>query len=339
MGSHRPGVCSTCGGPTSRKIYAQCTPCKQGSRPATVPPPTARPLPRDYDEALALYRQFIGCTASAYKGPHGRGKSHVRGNDTERIVVVSDFHAPFVHWEAFAAFIEAEKGADVCIVAGDLQDHYSISRFLKYESVPIEQELAAAQTILERLSESFGRVVLIEGNHDSARFEKLLHERLPLEAIDIIRYLSGGTLSTVEAMCRQFPNVELAKHRIDDRITASWFCQYGDLIVTHAEKFSTVPGAALRKVEEWFADFEGVIGLKPWRIIAQAHTHQLAWLPYRDDKVLVELGCMCANHGYQFTARIGGRPQRQGWVTLTQHCGVTDIASIRPRWWRKAEAA
>jgi len=269
---------------------------------------------------------------SRYTGPATAARSA-----DERIVICGDFHAPFVHWEAFAALIAREAGAEVCIVSGDLLDHYSISRFLKYEHVPIAQELAAGQTILERLSESFGRVIILEGNHDSQRFEKLLHDRLPLEAIDIIRYLSKtGRLSTIEALCGQFANVELVRNQIDGHINASWYCQHGDLLVTHAEKFSTVPGAALRKVEEWFADFEGTLGLKPWRVIAQAHTHQLSWLPWRDDKVLVETGCLCTSHGYQFTPRIGGRPQRQGWITLTQRSGVTDLASIRPYWWGKA---
>jgi hypothetical protein len=36
--------------------------------------------------------------------------------------------------------------------------------------------------------------------------------------------------------------------------------------------------------------------------------------------------------GYQFTARIGGRPQRRGYVVLEQVDGRTDINASRVVW-------
>lgn len=320
-----------CGHEVSRGDVDQCRKCYlderklHGDKPSVV-------MPRDYDEAMDLWRQIIGCTKREYQGPAKR-----RESTTQRIAVCSDFHAPFQHTEALAAFIEREKGSDICIVAGDLQDHYSISRFTKYESVPIQQELAAAQMILERLSEAFPIVLITEGNHDKARFEKLLHERLPMDAVEIVRYLSStGGLSTIEAMCRQFTNVEHVKNRIDGRYDVSWYVQHHDLIVTHAEKFSRVPGSALRGIEEWVSDFEGMLNLKPWRVLIQAHTHQLSLFPYGADKLLAESGCMCVPHAYQMSARISGRPQRVGWITCEQTNKVTDLSSVRPFWWEKS---
>jgi hypothetical protein len=93
-----------------------------------------------------------------------------------------------------------------------------------------------------------------------------------------------------------------------------------------------VPGAALRGIEEWFADQDSTLGLDPWRVLIQAHTHQLGLFPWRADKLLVEGGCMCSTHSYQLQARIMGRPQRLGYVTLQQENGRTDINSVRPIW-------
>lgn len=278
-----------------------------------------------------LLRSFIGCSQQDYNGPAKK-----RDSTTKRIAICGDLHAPFQHTEAFAAFLEREKGADVCIVSGDLQDHYSISRFIKYESVPIAQELAAAQLIIEKLSETFPMVLVIEGNHDSSRFQKLLLDRLPADAVDIIRYLSRtGDLSTIKAICAQFQNVECITNKIG-QYRASWYVQHGDLIVAHAEKFSRVPGSTLRSVEEWFSDFEGMLGLKPWRVVAQAHTHAQSLIPWGSDRLLVEIGCLCQTMGYQLGAKIGGRPQRVGWTTLEQTNGRTDLSSVRPFWWEKA---
>lgn len=340
-------TCQSCGGPTSRKRHKQCRPCLDrraplsGDASSTLPTiqtaivlerPKVR-IPHDYDEAIELWRKVIGCTKREYQGPAKR-----RESTSQRIAICSDVHAPFQNMEAIAGFIERERGSDVCILAGDLQDHYSISRFLKYENVPIQQELAAAQMIMERLSEAFPIVLVIEGNHDKARFEKLLYDRLPMDAVEIVRYLSRtGGLSTIEALCSQFSNVEHVKNKIDGRYDVSWYVQHNDLVVTHAEKFSRVPGATLRGIEEWVSDFEGTLNLKPWRVLAQAHTHQLGLFPWRDDKLMVETGCLCAVHGYQLSARISGRPQRVGWVTLEQHNKVTDLSSVHPYWWEKSQ--
>lgn len=312
-----------CGRPI-RRSSQMCIACRNAPSPS-VAPPVARG-PQSYDEALALYRGLIGQTT-----PPPESKRYQKFSD-ERILICSDFHAPFQHPHAVAAAFAQE--ADTLIIAGDLQDHYSISRFLKYESVPIAQELAHAQLILEQASANFARVIVIEGNHDSARFEKLLADRLPHEAIDIIRFLSKtGNLSSLEALCGQFGNVELAKTKVGDQIVP-WFMQKGDLVVTHAEKYSRVPGSALRGIEEWFSDFEQVLGMAPWRVLVQAHTHAMAMFPFGADKVLVETGCLCQVHRYQLAARIAGRPQRLGWSSLVQRDDVTDLSSIRLHWWQ-----
>jgi hypothetical protein len=102
--------------------------------------------------------------------------------------------------------------------------------------------------------------------------------------------------------------------------------------VTHAEKYSKVPGSALRGIEEWFSDQHDILGLEPWRVLVQAHTHALGWIPWRSDRLLVEQGCMCHVHGYQLDAKVAGRGQRLGYVTLTQRDGVTDMSSVRTHW-------
>jgi hypothetical protein len=58
----------------------------------------------------------------------------------------------------------------------------------------------------------------------------------------------------------------------------------------------------------------------------------MALFPWKADKLLVEGGAMCHVHGYQLQARIAGRPQRNGYVTLEQKNGVTDINSLRLVW-------
>jgi predicted phosphodiesterase len=243
-------------------------------------------LPRGYESQWLQWQKYIGQAKERYCGPSKRPVNIGR----QKILIASDFHAPFHHQEYVAAMFEREKDADLLIVG-------------------------------------------VEGNHDRPRFEKQLRDRLDKEMVDVISFLAGGNLSVIAAAARRFPNIEMVKNRIDGRFDVSWYAQVNDLIVSHMEKFSITTGSTLRGVEDWFTNFERVVGLeKDWRVIVQAHTHAGGVFPYKANKMLVESGCLCRTHGYQLTPRAGGRPQRQGYVTLTQNDGRTDVNSVRFVW-------
>lgn len=315
------------------------------TREGLTPRPTPRPLPEAapalevgstnaFDAEWRIFAKEIGMARDRYAGPSKRPCRVGR----QKILVIPDLHAPFHERAMLAAMLERERDADHVVVMGDIGDGYAFSRFIKYESVPYEQELAAITLILESLSERFPTVTLIAGNHDHPRLEKQLRDRLSSDMIAAIQAMTGGTLDPVEALCqRRFPNVAFASHRVG-RHRVKWMTQIGDAIFCHAEKFSKVPGSALRSIEEWFADNERQIELQPWRAVFQAHTHQLAVFPYRADKLLVETGCLATTPGYAVDARVGGRPQRRGYCTLDQIDGVTDFNSVRLVWLDADEA-
>jgi len=328
--------CRLCGkelnGQNRHRIKGFCRACydhdrmramevSQGMAPAD--PPLAL---HSYEDAWQAWQRWIGIVKERYRGP-----KKIERSGRQRIVIAGDFHIPFHDAEAVAAMLDREAGADLLIIAGDLQDFYSVSRFTKYQHVPIQTELSAVACFLDQASERFGHVLIVEGNHDQPRFERQLRDRLPLEMVQVIEFLTGGILSPIEVIAKQRANVEIAKRKVDDQ-TVRWLTQVGDLIVTHAERFSRVPGSTLRTVDEYLSDFQDTYHLQPWRVVAQAHTHQLGWIPWKSDRLLIETGCLCVTHGYQLQPKIAGRPQRRGWVTLEQVNGVTDVASVRPVW-------
>jgi hypothetical protein len=282
--------------------------------------------PLTYESAWIEWQRFIG-QGTDHSGP--RPKAH-KGK-RQKIVVAGDFHIPF-HDKAYVAeLFKREKDADVLVISGDLQDSYALSTFTKYEQVPIERELAEVHLFLEQAAKTWPKILIIAGNHDHQRFEKRLREKLDPEVIKVVEFLSGGNLSPIALIAKRFPNIQIVgaaagPHKL------SWMTQVGDMIVSHAEKFSPVPGAVLRTVAGWLQDREQNLGLMPWKVLVQAHTHQLGWFPWLADKLLIEGGCLSAHHAYQFTARLGGRPQRRGWVTLEPVDGVTDISSVRLTW-------
>ena len=311
---------------------------------------SGRRLPQTADECWALLDDFIGRSLimnaadqrtgadaavgkkASNKLAHRDGRANQNAvSDTRRIVVAGDFHAPFQCNRSVAELIRREQGADLLIVNGDLQDFYAISRFLKYEAVSVETELAAVDALLGQLSRAFGEVVIVAGNHDHARFEKQLRGLLSLEMIHVIEFLTGGNFSTTRLIAQRYPNIRIAETHVG-RHKLGWLWQEGDVLCTHAEQFSRIPGNTLRVIEEQMTDMERVYGLAPWRVLIQAHTHQMGWFPFRAERLLVEGGCMSTTHGYQLTAASRGRPQRRGYVTLTQTAGRTDLNSVRLVW-------
>lgn len=297
---------------------------------------SGRRLAQSADECWALLDDWIGRSKRNAREPHQHARERPasrtgRTSSHQRIVIASDFHAPFTDYWAVAELIERERGADTLIINGDLQDFYSISRFVKYEPVSVESELAAVDALLGQLSAAFPEVILVSGNHDHHRFEKQLRTLLSVEMVHVIEYLTGGNMSVLRLMAKRYPNVRIAETKVG-RFGVGWLYQHGDVICTHAEKYSRVPGAALRGIDEWLTDFDGVLGLEPWKVLVQAHTHAGGVFPFKADRLLVECGCLCTTHGYQLQAKIMGRPQRVGYVTMEQSKGKTAINSVRFVW-------
>jgi UDP-2,3-diacylglucosamine pyrophosphatase LpxH len=240
----------------------------------------------------------------------------------------------------FAAMIAREsKNTDLAICIGDVGDAYSLSRFAKYERVPYETEWAEVTLAMQTMSESFPEVHIVVGNHD-ARLRRSLAAHLSGDMVDAINAMTGGTLCPITAIAKRFDNITIAKHYIPDTtLSVDWLTVRGDAIFAHPEKYSRVPGSALRAFEEWCSDSAMSMGLDQIKLLVMGHTHTLAWLPWRSSSLLVECGCLCQTQGYMTQARIGGRPQRRGYVTLTQHDGITDLNSVKLHWFDVEDGA
>lgn len=317
----------------SRWRRARAWAAARGATPPDATPPLRCEPPRrptTADECWALLDAYIGRARIPPPSP----PTPRPGASRRRIVVASDFHAKFTDLEAVATLIADESAdTDTLILAGDLLDHFALSRFVKYELCDLREELAFADALLAQLAQAFADILVIDGSNHHDRFERMIRSTLPPDLVWAIEHhlIADGRLSLVRALTKRYPNIREAPvmvgtYRVD------WCTQVGDLVVTHAEKYSKVPGSALRGVEEWLTDQHAILGLQPWRVLVQAHTHQLGIFPFKADRLLVECGCMASTMAYQFAAKVAGRPQRQGYVTLVQQDGVTDLNSVRFRW-------
>jgi predicted phosphodiesterase len=303
---------------------------REAMNEATRKPPVPAPrLPQSADECWDVLDRAIGRYRDTPKPPPYKSTKF----SDKRIVIAGDLHAPFHHVEAVGKMLADTHGFDQLIVNGDLQDSYSVSRFVKYEVVSWEREVAAVDALLGQFCARFPDVLIVDGNHDKPRFEKVLRTQLSVEVMAALEFITEGNFSSIRALVKRkgYGNARFAPIKVG-RYNLSWAAQEGDLIVTHAERSSRVPSGVLRVVDEWLTDQHEALGLNPWRVLVQAHTHQLGMFPWRSDKLLVEGGALCGTMGYQLDAKVFGRGQRLGYVTLAQRDGVTDFASVRFHW-------
>ncbi len=289
-----------------------------------------------FDEAWTLWMRCIGMGSDRYSGaPNAKRGPYER----KKILVIPDLHVPFHEPWMLAEMLIHEADADKAICIGDVGDAYALSRFTKYHPLPYAEEWAAVNVVMQALSETFPEVEIVLGNHDM-RLERQLRDRVSEDMVDAIKFMTGGVMCPISAMARAYPNVSIARHTTPDGHVIEWFTECGDVWLGHPEKYSRVPGSAIRGVEEWISDNEQSLGMAKYALIIMGHTHAYSMLPWRAHQLLVECGCLCKQQGYMTAPRIGGRPQRRGYLTFEQTNGVTDLNSVHFHWFPdKKEAA
>jgi hypothetical protein len=284
------------------------------------------PVRLPYEQEWKIWQKAIGVAREKYTGPCKRKAREGR----LKLVAFGDIHAPFHDRQALAELVAREGDADIALIGGDWTDAYAFSTFPKQKTVPWAEEAAALTAQAETFSETWPLVKVLRGSNHPDRFEKRLLERLDGEMIAAIRSMTGGTLAPDLALIKRFPNLEVADWTTPKGDVVPWLTVIGDVAFSHAEKYSRVPGSALRSVEDWLSDFRVSLGLPKIRVVVQFHTHQMAWVPWRSDQLLVEPGALCLTQGYQLGSRIGGRPQRLGYVNMEFVDGRVDMNSVRP---------
>ena len=284
---------------------------------------------KHFEAAWQEWLTHIGAAKDRYKGP---ARARARGQRT-RLVAAGDFHVPFHDQEAVAALIAKEaKQTDVLLIGGDFGDAYAASVYTKYQSVAFEYEHAQKTVVLQALSEAFPEIIWLKGSNHSDRYEKRLREHLSRDLLSAVMEMTGGILNPELALAKRYPNVTVQCWKTPEGHEVPWLAVYGDVAFSHAEKYSRVPLAALRAVEEWLDDFSGHLGLPEIKAVMQFHTHTMSLAPWRSDMLLVEPGAMCLMQDYQLGSKIGGRPQRCGYVSMEFEDGQLDASSVRLHW-------
>ena len=240
-----------------------------------------------------------------------------------KIVSLSDLHCPFQNDELIDSIIKEHSGAEYCVLNGDILDLYSLSSYTKTRPIVFQTEYHSALKLLIRLSEHFGTIKLVKGNHDD-RSERFLTSRLdPLTLSvtdkDIFAKLANGHIIDEQGAVvatYKFNNVTY------DVSGPQWVTRVGQAVFMHPHSFSSGPMATIVKGLEHLTNF---LPYNSFDTVVMGHTHKVGKIIFKS-KLLIEQGCLTKVQDYQKGGIFQKNPSTLGYALIYQDSrGNTDF--------------
>ena len=303
---------------TRKSLGPDCPPSKVESYRARQAPQSPG---TDFDTAMTTFTDWLGWKNYKPSSP----PEVVKHDQYNRILVLNDLHVPYHDRTKLKYIVETHKGkVDWCVVVGDLSDQYRTSRFPKRRHThDFRAEMQEVATVMTYLAESFPRVQILLGNHDS-RLEKYLISRgVDGDILQALTYLYANVSHPLAALVEKFhlKNVEMVKPLVIDQGEWNFIWQLNDLILGHPERFSTIPNRAVGTFIHWLMSYALPAGLvQPFKMVGMGHTHQAGktWNDY--GVVGMELGCLSQTPDYAGDPKLRGaaRPTVLGYSLFYQ---------------------
>ena len=230
--------------------------------------------------------------------------------DRLKILHLGDPHIPFQIDEQIQIAVNRNKAADV-VVTVEVADCYSISRFNKNLSIPLEFEIDHILRYFEFLNETFPLTFVLAGNHQKRIAKEMMKNLHPS-----LLFLVDGDL--MMRLAKPFERVVVCKAPI---------LQINDAVFTHAETFSSIDLKSAINVYQYIQEWRDVLGIRDYHLILQSHTHMIG-CTYRSNCKIMETGCLCQVPDYSVQG-FYSKPQTNGYVVIVQREGVTDMNLTR----------
>lgn len=285
-----------------------------------------------HQEQDRLLLEFMGLDVP-YRRPAAKWSATP---DRSKILVLADPHNPYASVPVCRAVEAREKDAALVVVPGDVGDYYSKSRFRKTRAVALRDEVRGVFFYIEWLATHWPRVKLMLGNHDN-RPEKKIAAMLG-DDIELAIMTEQNLLANLASF---FDNVEVVGTQISGapqdngrrfRIGLTHIYQHGDIVFTHGEKSAEQASALMGKISMYLHQWKGMLGLRDYRIIAQAHNHA-DFRQSAGQERWIQLPAACdpvsAGMEYIYGSRMIGRPPATGYAVFFQSAGETDYNASR----------
>ena len=230
-----------------------------------------------------------------------------------KILCLNDLHIPFQVEDQIQEAINKHRAADI-VVLSEIADCYSLSRFDKSRSIPLEVEIDEIVRLFEYLNETFPLTIVLEANH-TLRAAKMMMRMLPPVLLSLVE------ANMLVKLARPFRNVV---------VVPNWFIEINDALIGHGEKFSKIDMRTVVNIYDFFNEWWRKLGLTNFNLIVQGHTHRQGTVMRAGGLVKVmESGALCYIPDYSVN-RMMNTPQVNGYVVIQQdRNGVTDFNATR----------
>lgn len=264
--------------------------------------------------------------------------AQARDGETRVICAIADTHgAPFM--AGVVKMLDQEQ-PDIVVVAGDVFDAFSFSRWPKDHEEPIQSEMARVRVMLEILSGRVGQTYVLKGNHDQ-RIKKLFMQRVDerflfLVDCDLIAGLAAD-LENVECVHQTFDYTTSTGVTFPAQLSQEFFVMLGDWLFCHPELSRKNPLAAPIEFAKRFVAWAPRLGLPYPAGIAAGHQHIWAVGQGEVVPIAAQLGYMGMPASLQYSmdsARLSVNAPEYGYLRLVQVRGEggaweTSPASVR----------
>jgi hypothetical protein len=211
------------------------------------------------------------------------------------MLVVADPHAPFDNSGLFlkaikAAHSQPHKGRGHCILAGDISDLGSDSKFVHFQHVGRKQTFDRVREFVSRLTHVFHTVYALTANHDDRTAKRLA--RLLQSDHELVELLCDEGYGRVF----DWPYIGIQHCQ---RIPCS-FAKFGSVVISHfAKRSSVIPGrtAQMALAHVRGLEVEGILPEPKTDIVIQGHIHRTADIDY-DGCRCIEVGPLCKRMDY-----------------------------------------
>ncbi len=280
-----------------------------------------------YDMLIEEWNDWLGRTVTK------ANRADKPDKNKRRIGIVCDTHCPYQSSEVLAE-LRADGPYDLIIHGGDLLDWYAVSSFVRRKHVDPKLEIQRGTWVLELLSDMATEVEVVSDNHGKRLLKAISKANLPTGLMELLQWFAPE-LDLFKLMTEDLPNVSIADP-VEVVEGVHFFGQYGDLIVGHADTASKLKLRAAENLDAWLREWKEPLGLSPWRVVAQAHTHATG-MAYGEGgaKIYMELGACCTLGAvsYALQGKMGYRAPVPTYTILeqdrTEEGWKTDFHSIR----------
>lgn len=239
-----------------------------------------------------------------------------------KILCLSDMHIPFWDKKLVMEVVKEHSDADICVINGDLMDHYSVSKFVRDKYIALIAEYREAEDFVNNvLAKTFDKVIITKGNHE-LRLETALCRRMQdtllwLVEMDLLHKIAEGHKFDPDG---DLIEVSPAGNVYYPRGEEPFWTLVGKTVFVHPLDYRAAAMSTAVMANTYFAD-----RMVDFDSLVLSHTHATGCV-WSSGRMLMETGCLCLPMDYEKQGKLKYGPQKQGYVVIYQDAqGRTDF--------------